>query len=372
MSHSSWGSASGDEPKSQARQLADRLGEIRPDLINAYRQALVRQCNPLGVNQEAWITCREQAEQIIADCLGVLREEREPLLDVGVYLKARRLGGARISQGIGPIHSVRAASVLFQIVMDQLGRVATEFPGCERHLMKALLALQSSIIRRLEQGAIGHDLFLLDVVRDAAQQGRNSMAREIHDRIGSAASVALRQLELYELTQNGDVRTDVRLAALKQAIQETQYITRDLVSELRTRLDTTRSLQVALSSFVTAMALDKPVVEIAVDDPDDRLPPRIADDLYLMLRECLRNAFAHASASRIDIALAFDHDLVRASVRDDGVGFDPERRTGHGLASLVERSRLLGATLTITSALGEGTTVELCVPVGKEDHGGAE
>lgn len=351
-------------PEDGAAALAERLQAIRPQLLDSYRQALVEQGNPLGTNPEAWLTCHEQAEHVVADCLATLRHGGESPFDAGLVLKTRRLGGARISQGIAPIHSVRAGSLLFQVTMDHLSRICADRPGWERHLIQALLGLQSSIIRRLEQGAIGHDLFLLDVVRDAAQQGRNSMAREIHDRIGGAASVALRQLELYELSQ----LPDSRLTALKQAIRETQHITRDLVTELRNRADTTRSLQVALSSFVTAMALDKTTVEIRVEDPGDHMPPGLADDLYLMLRECLRNAFAHASATRIDIAVVIEDGLIRASVHDNGIGFDPERRRGHGLASMVERARLLGGQLEINSSPGEGTVVDLIAPIDKENR----
>jgi signal transduction histidine kinase len=193
------------------------------------------------------------------------------------------------------------------------------------------------------------------------------MAREIHDRIGSTAGLALRQLELYELTQHA-ASSDARLGSLKQAILETLYTTRDIVTELRTRSDTCRSLQHALSAFVSAMAIDEPVVEIHVDDPDDLLPRGVSDDLFIMLRECLRNALAHASASRVTIDVRVDARHVQASVHDDGIGFVPGQRKGNGLASLTERAQLLAGRLTIDSAPGHGTAIELSVPLDEEEH----
>ena len=59
-------------------------------------------------------------------------------------------------------------------------------------------------------------------------------------------------------------------------------------------------------------------------------------------------------------------DLLRLEVRDLGAGFDPQDeapRRGLGLISMKERARIAGGTLSIASALGEGTTISLKVPL---------
>ncbi|MGW7199728.1 sensor histidine kinase [Streptomyces chryseus] len=357
-----------DRAGSQGSRLAAELRALEPELLDAYRHLLIEQKNPLGMNAEAWLTCREQGRHILAECVHTLRHGTSAPLNPLLTSKTRKLGGARISQGIPPVYSVRAGSLFFKLTLDFLGRVFEGSPGSEHYLMKILPTLQAAITRRLEEGSTGQELFLLDVVRDAAQQGRHGMAREIHDRIGSSASLALRQLELFELTQNSSSPTDVRLSSLKQAILETLYTTRDIVTELRTRSDATRSLQVALCAFVTAMAVEVPAVEVKVGDPEDRLPSALCDDLFLMLRECLRNSLAHASASRVTIDVQVDARHVRATVVDDGVGFSPATQRGNGLSSLYERAQLLGGEVSITSTPGAGTAVELSVPVTEEDH----
>ncbi|TDT40757.1 histidine kinase [Streptomyces sp. BK208] len=347
--------------------LAAELNDLESELLDTYRRLLVSQRNPLGIDQEAWTTCRQQARHVIEECVHALRRGAQPQLSRQLLQKTRRLGGARISQGIAPVYSVRAGALLFQVVMEALGDAAVRHPGAAHQLMSALISLQTAITRRLEEGAGGFDLFLLDVVCDAEQQGRHGMAREIHDRIGSIASLALRQLELYELTQGPTPTADPRLGSLKQAILETLYTTRDIVTELRTRTNTTRSLQMALRAFISAMALDEPLVEIRVTDPHDLLPRSLGDDLFLMLRECLRNAITHASATRVTIEVHVDGAQARATVRDDGVGFSPRLRTGNGLMSLTERTSLLGGRVTIDSEPGKGTAIVLSVPVGRLD-----
>jgi signal transduction histidine kinase len=81
--------------------------------------------------------------------------------------------------------------------------------------------------------------------------------------------------------------------------------------------------------------------------------------------EALNNAVRHAHADHVTVRLSQRPDVVTVEVRDDGVGFDPQRaevRSRHlGLTSMEERARELGGHLEIRSAPGSGTTVVLRV-----------
>jgi signal transduction histidine kinase len=85
--------------------------------------------------------------------------------------------------------------------------------------------------------------------------------------------------------------------------------------------------------------------------------------------EALNNVREHGRASVVEVAVALDHDGVRACVRDDGRGFDVERellraaRTGHmGLAGMHERVRLLDGHCRVDSRPGGPTEVTLTLP----------
>ena len=81
--------------------------------------------------------------------------------------------------------------------------------------------------------------------------------------------------------------------------------------------------------------------------------------------EALNNAVRHARADHVTVRLSQRPDVVTVEVRDDGIGFDPQRadvRSRHlGLTSMEERARELGGRLEIRSAPGSGTTVLLLV-----------
>lgn len=101
------------------------------------------------------------------------------------------------------------------------------------------------------------------------------------------------------------------------------------------------------------------------------LDPRatgIHDRLLLALgREFLVNAERHAHAGSVALRLERIHGVVRLSVRDDGVGYDPSGPEGRfpaghiGLASARERVEVLGGQLSVESRVGHGTRVAVVV-----------
>ncbi|USQ93898.1 sensor histidine kinase [Caulobacter sp. RL271] len=98
------------------------------------------------------------------------------------------------------------------------------------------------------------------------------------------------------------------------------------------------------------------------------LHPLVADEIERVVIEALFNAHRHARATKIDVVVAFEPRRLRVSVHDDGVGVEPAileagGREGHfGLAGMRERARKIRGTLTIRSAPGRGTEVELVAP----------
>jgi signal transduction histidine kinase len=94
------------------------------------------------------------------------------------------------------------------------------------------------------------------------------------------------------------------------------------------------------------------------------------DELIVFLaRELLSNAAKHSAASRVALTVAADAERIELEVRDDGTGFERDRRTaalaqGHiGLAASEQRVRSAGGDLAVESAAGRGTTVRATLPL---------
>src|SRR5262249_17137587 len=87
--------------------------------------------------------------------------------------------------------------------------------------------------------------------------------------------------------------------------------------------------------------------------------------LYRILQEALQNIRRHARSKRVSITLSAAQGMIRLSIRDFGVGFDPTvARTKHGLGmiSMQERTRILGGTFHLTTSAKHGTEIMIEVP----------
>jgi signal transduction histidine kinase len=107
-------------------------------------------------------------------------------------------------------------------------------------------------------------------------------------------------------------------------------------------------------------------IELRVCDAP-RLAPEPATQVLRIAQEALGNALRHAGADEIEVRLYRGDGTLVLVVSDNGCGFDPDgpevRGQRLGLTSMEERATELGGTLRVSSTLGEGSTVQLKVPV---------
>ncbi|TPX03024.1 histidine kinase, partial [Schumannella luteola] len=89
----------------------------------------------------------------------------------------------------------------------------------------------------------------------------------------------------------------------------------------------------------------------------------LADDVLAVARECLANAARHADASRVEVAVSVDDDLVVVTVDDDGVGLPEGARRASGTRNLEERARLRGGGFELGPRPGGGTRARWSAPV---------
>jgi signal transduction histidine kinase len=104
---------------------------------------------------------------------------------------------------------------------------------------------------------------------------------------------------------------------------------------------------------------------VVVEGTPRDLHPILRDEIYRIAGEALRNAFRHAQARRIEVAIGYGERQFRLRVRDDGKGIDPkvlegQARAGHfGLPGMRERAELIGGELEVWSQRQSGTEIEL-------------
>ncbi|MBA3823780.1 MAG: GAF domain-containing sensor histidine kinase [Ktedonobacterales bacterium] len=205
-----------------------------------------------------------------------------------------------------------------------------------------------------------------------AVEERNRLAREIHDTLAQGMTAVALQLETVDALLEADVPVPQARAALDRALvlnRANLEEARRSVLDLRAALLEGKSLAQA----IRALARDwqaPPRLTVAITGANQPLPPRIEVGIYRIVQEALTNTLRHAQATRVSIRLSIAPQMVRCSIIDDGIGFDPTLLpAGHyGLIGLNERARLLGGTLRIASLPSTGTRLTVTVPLGGRNN----
>lgn len=126
-------------------------------------------------------------------------------------------------------------------------------------------------------------------------------------------------------------------------------------------------LTAALRSYVGELSKrDGISVKFSARDVPETLPPAVALTLYRVAQEALMNVVKHARTHKAAVILTHHNGAVQLMVRDAGAGFDHEkvkRNGGLGLVSMEERVRLVDGQMQIGSRPGEGTRIEITIPL---------
>jgi signal transduction histidine kinase len=193
----------------------------------------------------------------------------------------------------------------------------------------------------------------------AADETRRRIERDLHDGVQQRlVSLALELRGADALLPVGleDVHSELtRLeGGLIGVLDELREISRGIHPAILSQ----GGLEPALKTLARRSAVP---VQLAVRT-DGRLPDRIEVASYYLVSEALTNAAKHSDASEVCIDVEQTSELVRLSIRDDGVGGADPRR-GSGLLGLGDRVNALGGTIEITSPPDNGTSLLVTLPI---------
>jgi signal transduction histidine kinase len=142
---------------------------------------------------------------------------------------------------------------------------------------------------------------------------------------------------------------------------------REFSRELRL-VETSDGLRIALENLMRISVPEGVHSEVSLEGEEEHLPDYVRDQLYMVLREGVRNAAAHSGSDRIEVEVSIAPKHVTARVRDHGTGLDAEDGTteGLGLSSMKERISLLGGSFGLVPEPGGGAKAEVSLPLVRE------
>lgn len=334
----------------------------------SYEERLRAIESPLIADAATREQLRAQARAVLEDVATNLRgqEEQSGARNNGDPL-SESIGVSRAREGVHPGESLRAAAALSEAALSIVVDNLPPSPLSRSQVAAIALAIQKSILERVARASVTYGKYLIGKLHEAHADERQRISRELHDRVAHSIMVAFRNLELYEIYQEQDPsRAGRKFELAKSTVQVALESIRTLSRELRNS-SAEEGLEVALSDYLRPIASPEIEAGVSAEGDESFIAPEIRDELFLVLREAIRNAVAHSEARRINVELHTTPYGVRATVEDDGRGFEPEESAassgGTGLISMKERMLLLGGTFSLASGSGNGARVEIFVPL---------
>ncbi|MEV6948158.1 GAF domain-containing sensor histidine kinase [Streptomyces sp. NPDC051172] len=198
---------------------------------------------------------------------------------------------------------------------------------------------------------------------------RSRLAHELHD----AVSQKLFSLRL--TAQAAAALVDRDPSRAKGELQQVAALAAEAADELRAAVVELRPAALDEDGLLATLRTQIQVLDrahtarVTFDSRGVRALPAAQEEAVLRVaQEALHNALRHAGAQHVDVTLSRREGGTVLRVTDDGSGFDPKsiRRAGRhlGLVSMRDRASGVGGVLTVESAPGKGTMIEMEVPGG--------
>jgi len=238
---------------------------------------------------------------------------------------------------------------------DEFGQLATSFNTMMRELANREDRLRAMIgrmgqIQDEERRLIGLDLHDgLTQLIISANMHLNTLNSQIGSRLNAQTLQAL----------------DMSRTLIKQSIDEARRV----ISELRPTMVDDLGLERGLRQYVTEVCEEQNwESEIVTDTQGLQIAHSMEASIFRIAQEALTNVRKHARTQRVRVELSVEDQSLVLRVQDWGQGFDAlliqkDEAEHLGLVSMQERAQMINGVCKIESQLGEGTSVEVRIPL---------
>jgi two-component system NarL family sensor kinase len=209
-----------------------------------------------------------------------------------------------------------------------------------------------------------------DLLRSAIQATdaeRRRVASDLHDGVVQDLAGVTFSLGAAARRAEATGADAVELREAADKVREAVRSLRSLLVEIYPPNLFDEGLDAALTDLMARVEGRGIETDLVIDAPLEQLSPEVVGLLYRAAQEALRNVVSHAEAARVDVSVTRSGDNAVLEVSDDGRGVDMAQvdgREGHlGLKALAGLAATMGATLSVDSTPGRGTTLCLEVPI---------
>jgi signal transduction histidine kinase len=141
----------------------------------------------------------------------------------------------------------------------------------------------------------------------------------------------------------------------------------DIVWSVNPKNDSLQQITLRMKQLAIDLLGNKNI-KVEFDTPTDinSVPMKMENrrNLYLIYKEALHNISKYSQATQVNVRISHTGKYIEMGMHDNGIGFDPSTvKKGNGLGNMLERAVQSGGECKVESAVGNGTTVFVRVPL---------
>jgi len=214
---------------------------------------------------------------------------------------------------------------------------------------------------------------LLTTQLEIQESTLKNISREIHDNIGLSLTMAKLNLNTIQLEdhKNTLVKVHSSIDFISKAIVDLSSISKSLNSDIILNHGLINALETEIK---TLNYIGKVSIDFQVSGSPIFLEAQKELVAFRVVQEAINNCIKHSNAKQVWLNLDYLGDELNLSIKDDGEGFNvleklssrKNARNGSGLINIQNRAKLILGSSQIESSIGEGTTIKVIIPYGKE------
>jgi two-component system, NarL family, sensor kinase len=292
--------------------------------------------------------------------LAAIYESEKQQKEILVLQNEKEMQAESVKQK-NTLNIVFIASILILLFLGYLGY--TNFKKGQQ-IARDQQELQLQKIIELEKDK---QLITVDAMLKGQEEERSRIAKDLHDGLGSLLSgTKLSFMNVREnvmMTAESNALFDKSLSMLDNTIGDLRKVAQNLMPEALVKF----GLHEALRDFCNSIQSSTDVKVVYQQFGEKRKLNNTAEVfIYRIVQELVANIIRHAEASEIMVQLMMNENATELTVEDNGKGFDKsvlQYKKGAGIRNITYRVQYLNGTLDIDTTPGNGTSVNIQLPI---------
>jgi two-component system, NarL family, sensor histidine kinase DegS len=259
------------------------------------------------------------------------------------------------------------------VLRGQLEKLQSEQNSLNKYIVMLQKAINYShaFNKPADSGKGDKKINSIEMLVNAQESERQRLSRQMHDGPAQAMSNFIVQADIASRFLDIDaIKAKEELTNLKTSAMSTFQKIRGFISDLRPMMLDDLGLVPTLRRYLDNFKEENNVeINFSISGGEKRLQPFLEVMIFRAVQDLVDNAVQYNLENpgklQIAVQLVLDVDQVKASVADNGVGFDPDilsNSSGLGLKLIRERVEILGGKFEIDSSPGKGSTIYFSVP----------